>query len=135
MRDQALNIPMLGGDAIFSGEFASIAGPASEGTLITFSPDARKNPAAAPIIERFKAKNIDPEGFTLYAYAAVQVIAQGIKAAGKADPKLVAEKIHSGMTFDTVVGPLSYDKKGDITRLDLVFYKLENGRFQELAGQ
>ncbi|KLK94513.1 hypothetical protein AA309_02720 [Microvirga vignae] len=29
------------------------------------------------IVERFKAKGVDLEGFTLYAYAAMQVIAQG----------------------------------------------------------
>jgi branched-chain amino acid transport system substrate-binding protein len=26
------------------------------------------------------------------------------------------------MKFNTVIGPLSYDKKGDITRLDYVMY-------------
>ncbi|WCS25699.1 branched-chain amino acid ABC transporter substrate-binding protein [Methylobacterium sp. NMS14P] len=135
MRDQGIQVPMIGGDAMYASEFASIAGPVGEGTLITFSPDARKNAAAAPVVARFKAKGIDPEGFTLYAYAAVQVVAGAIKAAGNADPKSVADKIHSGMTFDTVIGPLAYDKKGDITRLDFVFYRVENGRFQELPLQ
>ena len=131
MTGQGVKVPMLGGDAIMSSEFAQIAGPGGDGSLITFSPDARKNPAAAPVLARFKAKNIDPEGFTLYAYAAVQVVAEAVKAAGKPDAKLAAEKLHSGMTVDTVVGPLSYDKKGDITRMDYVFYKLANGQFAE----
>jgi branched-chain amino acid transport system substrate-binding protein len=34
----------------------------------------------------------------------------------------VAEKMHSGAHFKTVIGDLSYDKKGDITRLDYVMY-------------
>ena len=38
------------------------------------------------------------------------------------DPKKVAEKIHSGMKFKTVIGEMSYDKKGDITRPDYVMY-------------
>ena len=135
MTDQGVSAPMLGGDAILSSEFSAIAGPGGEGTMITFSPDARKNPAAAPILARFKAKNIDPEGFTLYGYAAVQVIAEAVKAVGKADAKMVADKLHAGMTVDTVVGPLSYDKKGDITRLDFVFYKLTGGQFQETASR
>ena len=131
LTDQGVAAPLMGGDAILSSEFSAIAGPGGEGTMITFSPDARKNPAAAPILERFKAKNIDPEGFTLYGYAAVQVIAEAVKAAGKPDAKLAAEKLHGGLTVNTVVGPLAYDKKGDITRLDFVFYKVVDGKFVE----
>lgn len=134
MTDQGVSVPLLGGDAVLSSEYASIAGPGAEGTMITFSPDARKNPAAAAVLARFQAKHIDPEGYTLYGYAAVQVIAEAIKAAGKPDPKAAADKLHSGMTIDTVVGPVSYDKKGDITRLDFVFYEMHDGKFQETGS-
>ena len=64
----------------------------------------------------------EPEAYTLYAYAAVQVMAEAAKAAKSLDPKKVAEKMHSGMKFKTVIGDLSYDKKGDITRLDYTMY-------------
>ena len=30
--------------------------------------------------------------------------------------------MHSGMQFKTVLGDISYDKKGDITKLDYVMY-------------
>jgi len=135
LRDQGIKIPMIGGDALFSTEFAAIGGHEADGTLITFGPDARKNPAAADVVKAFAADNIDPEGFTLYGYAAVQVIAAGIKAAGKADPQAVADKLHSGMTVDTVIGPLTYNAKGDITRMDFVFYELKNGKFEESGAE
>jgi branched-chain amino acid transport system substrate-binding protein len=135
MREAGMNTPMIGGDALFSTEFAAIGGDKSDGTLITFGPDARKNPAAAEAIKHFAAKKIDPEGYTLYGYAAVQVIAAGIKAAGTADPQAVADKLHSGMAIDTVIGPLSYNEEGDITRLDFVFYELKDGRFVEKAAE
>jgi hypothetical protein len=32
------------------------------------------------------------------------------------------QQIKSGMKFKTVIGDLSYDKKGDVTRLDYVIY-------------
>lgn len=134
LRDQGSNIAMIGGDAMFSTEFSAITGPAGDGTMITFGPDARKNPAAADVVKKFAEKKIDPEGFTLYGYAAVQVIKAGIEAAGKADPQAVADKLHSGMKIDTVIGPLSYTEKGDITRLDFVLYQLKNGKFEEQAS-
>ena len=37
-----------------------IAGKAGEGVLMTFSPDPRKNPIAAPVVAKFKAQNYDP---------------------------------------------------------------------------
>ena len=59
---------------------------------------------------------------TLYSYAAVEIIKQAAEAAKSLDPKKVAEQIKSGMTFNTVLGNISYDKKGDVTRLDYVVY-------------
>ena len=44
----------------------------------------------------------------------------------RTDPKKVAAVIRAGK-WDTVLGPISYDKKGDITRLDYVFYVWKKG--------
>ena len=40
---------------------------------MTFSPDPRNNPAAADVVKEFKAAGIEPEGYVLYSYAALQV--------------------------------------------------------------
>jgi hypothetical protein len=73
-------------------------------------------------VEEFRAKKFEPEAYTLYSYAGVQIIKQAAEAAKSLDPKKVAEKMHSGMQFKTVLGDISYDKKGDITKLDYVMY-------------
>src|SRR6201987_4243940 len=65
MRDQGLKTVLMAGDALNDKEFASIAGPAAEGTLFTFGPDPRNKATAKAIVEKFKGKNIDPEGYTL----------------------------------------------------------------------
>ncbi|HWC94627.1 MAG TPA: branched-chain amino acid ABC transporter substrate-binding protein [Pseudolabrys sp.] len=122
MHDQGIKAPLMGGDGITTDELASIGGPAVEGTLMTYGPDARKNPAAKAAVAQFRAKKFEPEAYTLYSYAAVQIFAQAATAAKSTDPKKVAEKMHSGMKFNTVIGPISYDKKGDRTGLDYVMY-------------
>jgi branched-chain amino acid transport system substrate-binding protein len=122
MRDQGVKTQMMSGDGITTDEFAAIGGPGVEGTLMTFGPDARKNPAAAEAVKAFAAKNIDPEAYTLYSYAALQVIAQAAAEAKSLDTKKVAEATKSGTPFKTVIGDLAYNKKGDITRLDYVMY-------------
>ena len=122
MRDQGVKAPLMGGDGITSDEFASVGGPGVEGTLMTYGPDPRNKPEAKKIVAEFRAKKFEPEAYTLYSYAGVQIIKQAAEAAKSLDPKKVAEKMHSGMKFKTVLGDISYDKKGDITKLDYVMY-------------
>jgi branched-chain amino acid transport system substrate-binding protein len=122
MRDQGVKAPLMGGDGITSDEFASVGGPGVEGTLMTYGPDPRNKPDAKKVVEEFRAKKFEPEAYTLYSYAGVQIIKQAAEAAKSLDPKKVAEKMHSGMQFKTVLGDIAYDKKGDITKLDYVMY-------------
>jgi branched-chain amino acid transport system substrate-binding protein len=123
MRGAGVNAVLVGGDGIASAEFAAIAGDAGEGTLMSYGPDPTKRPGAAEVVKRFEARKINPEAYTLYSYASVQVVKQAAEAANSLDPKKVAEIIHSGRTFDTVLGPLSFDKKGDRTDADYVLYE------------
>src|SRR5579883_2916636 len=123
MRDQGITAPLMGGDGITSDEFAAVGGPGVVGTLMTYGPDPRNRPEAKDVVAEFRAKNFEPEAYTLYSYAAVQIFQQAAAAANSVDPKKVAATMHSGMNFKTVIGDISYDKKGDITRLDYVVYK------------
>src|ERR1700744_6443821 len=125
MRDQGLKTILMAGDALADKEYASITGPAGAGTLFTFGPDPRKKPTAQAIVEKFKAKNIDPEGYTLYTYAAFQVWSQAAAKAGSTDPKKVMEAIKAG-SWDTVIGTMEFDSKGDIKLLDYVVYKWDD---------
>ncbi len=120
LRQQGVTAPLMGGDGITDDEFAAIAGPASEGTLMTFSPDPRTNPANKAIVEKFRTeRNFEPQAYTLYSYASVQILKQAAEKAKSLDPKKVAAAMHSGMTFNTVLGELSFDKKGDVSQYSI----------------
>ena len=123
MRDQGVRAVLLGGDGIASAEYAAIAGPGAEGTLMTYGPDPTKRPDAKAVVQKFLDRKINPESYTLYSYAAVQILKQAAEAAKSLDPKKVAEVMHSGKVFDTVIGPISYDKKGDRLDSDYVMYE------------
>jgi branched-chain amino acid transport system substrate-binding protein len=134
MRDQGLKTVLMAGDALADKEFASITGAAGEGVLFTFGPDPRKKATAAAIVKKFKDKNIDPEGYTLYSYAAFQIWAAAVKKANTMDPRKVAETIRAGK-WDTVLGPIAYDKKGDITVIDYVVYKWDkSGNYADIGS-
>lgn len=128
MRAAGLTAVMMSGDGITTDEFATIGGPGVEGTLMTFPSDPQKRPQAAAILKKFEARKFKPEAYTLYSYAALQVIAKAAAGANTLDAKKVAEFARSGKTFDTVLGNLSFDKKGDITHLDYVMYTWKKGQ-------
>jgi branched-chain amino acid transport system substrate-binding protein len=134
MRDQGVKAQLVSGDALVTNEFWSITGAAGEGVRMTFGPDPRKKKTAAAVVKKFKDKGYDPEGYTLYTYAAIQIWAKAAAKAGTVDSKKVADAMRAAK-WDTVLGPISFDKKGDITTIDYVFYAWKkDGTYAEVGG-
>ena len=52
---------------------------------------------------------------------------QAAEAAKSLDTKKMAEVMHSGVAFHTVMGDIAYDKKGDRTTVDYVWYVWKKG--------
>lgn len=128
MREQGMNTVLISGDALVTDEYWSITGDAGNGTLMTFGPDPRKNPAAQDVLKQFKDVGYEPEGYTLYTYGAIQAWAQAVEAAKTVDTGPVIEKLKSG-TFKTVQGEYGFDEKGDVTAPGYVFYKWKDGKY------
>lgn len=127
-KEQALDIALIGGDALFNNEFASIAGPAAANAYVTFDADPRKNPIAQQIVAKFTAQGYDPEGYTLYTYAAIQIFAQA--AAQKKSVKLndLIEAMRA-TKFSTMLGQIAFDGKGDVTSPAYKVYAWKSGKF------
>jgi len=134
MRDQGMNTILMGGDALITQEFWSITGPAGEGTLMTFSPDPRKNPAAAEVVKRFKDKGIEPEGYVLYTYAALQAWKQAAEKAKSIESADVVKAMND-TEFDTVIGKFKFNEKGDPNLPPYAVYRWSNGTYDEISGQ
>lgn len=131
MRDQGMKTVLVSGDALVTKEYWQITGPAGEGTLMTFSPDPRKNPAAASVVKSFKAKKIEPEGYVLYTYAAIQAWKQAVEAAGSLDVGKTIKALDTDK-FKTVLGSFTFDKKGDPSLPPYVFYKWSKGNYSQM---
>ena len=128
-RQQGLNAQFISGDAQATDQFAQIAGSAGDGFMFTFPPDPRQNPEAAKVVKEFAAKGINPEGYTLYTYAAVQIWAEAADKAKSTDPQKVADELKKGGPWNSVIGPVTFDSKGDPTKPAYVFYKWANGTY------
>lgn len=130
LRDAGSTAQLIGADALVTNEFWSIAGKAGEGVLMTFGPDPRNNPDAKEAMTHLRAGGYEPEGYTLYAYAAAQVFAEAMKAVNSADPAKAVPALYK-QDFKTVLGPVGFDAKGDVKAPAYVIYQWKNGKYAE----
>ncbi len=126
--DMGYAVQLIGGDTIVADDFWAITGPAGEGTLFTFFPDPRPNPEAADAVSRFRALGFEPDGTTLYAYAAVQTWALAVEKAGSLSLDDVVATLQSNR-FETVLGEIAFDAKGDVTTTSFVWYVWQDGKY------
>ena len=120
--EQGLKVRMMGPEGVGNPEVNAIAGNAVEGMLVTLPADFSTNPKNAAIVKAFQDKKRNPSGaFQLTAYAATQAIAESIKAVGD-NPKKVADHLHKAK-IDTVIGPVSWNKQGDLTSFDFQIFQ------------
>lgn len=132
-KEQGLNATLIGGDALVTNEFWQISGAAGEGTLMTFSSDPRKRATAAPVVQAFRARNVDPEGYVLYTYAAIQIWAAAAEKVKDTAARKVADALKAQGPWQSVLGETSFTPKGDVTVPDYVFYVWRNGSYAELS--
>ena len=129
LRKQGMETKLVGSDALATQEFWKATGIAGNGTAMTHLWDPRTSPSAKAAVAKFRARRIEPEGYVLYAHAAVEAWAQAASAAGSTKAKAVSEKLNT-MTFATVLGSFGFDKKGDPTRSFYKMYRWAAGRYQ-----
>lgn len=127
-RDQGMDAVLMSGDALVNQEYWSITGQAGQGALMTFSPDPRRNPIARDVVQAFQTQGYEPEGYTLYTYGAVQAFAQAAERTGslKIDALIATLKKQE---FDTVLGKITFDKKGDVRAPGYVVYEWRDGEY------
>ncbi|MBX9913078.1 MAG: branched-chain amino acid ABC transporter substrate-binding protein [Pseudomonadaceae bacterium] len=120
--EKGLQARFMGPEGVGNKDLSAIAGPASENLLVTLPKAFDQDPKNQALVAAFKAKKEDPSGpFVFPSYAAVQVIADGIKQAGSADTAKVAAALRAN-SFETPTGALAFDAKGDLKDFSFVVY-------------
>lgn len=123
-----LKLTVFGGDTMSNSELVTAAGKAADNVLFTFGPDARKNPAAASVVKKFRDAKVEPEGYVMYAYAAFQLFEQAAKNANSIKFADLEKAMRNG-NFDTVIGKVSFDAKGLSKAPAFVVYRWKDGKY------
>ena len=132
MRQAGMKTILMASDGIQGADFWKIGGVYAAGTLMTAPPDTTKDTQNAALVARLQqATGVIPENYTLHSYAAIQIWAQASKDAGSTDVTKMetALRTHS---FDTVIGKVSFDAKGDMNSPGYVMYEWQDGVYRIL---
>jgi branched-chain amino acid transport system substrate-binding protein len=86
--------------------------PYAQGALM-IAPPEWVDVADPKVLESFAAQKVEPDGYTLPAYAAVE-IAKAASALAKSSGKPMADAL-TAQDFSTAIGPIRFDGKGDLT--------------------
>src|SRR5215211_4849694 len=126
-REQGLAAKMMGFDSLETAEFAQLGGAATDGVLMSFPPKAEDDPKNAALVKKFRDAKYNPEGYTLFSYAAVKVWADAANKSKSTDSAAVATALRGGK-FDSAVGVLEFDQKGDIKNPVYDIYIWKDGK-------
>jgi branched-chain amino acid transport system substrate-binding protein len=126
-KEQGLPTQMMGFDALETAEFYQLGGAATNGVLMSFPPKAEDDPKNADLVKKFRDAKYNPEGYTLFSYAAVKVWAQAAAKAKSTDSTAVAAALRS-QSWDSAVGSLAFDQKGDIKNPVYDIYVWKDGQ-------
>ena len=134
IRESGLDTLFMSGDGIVSEEFvvASGGGKFTQGVVMTFGKDPRTLESGQEVVKAFRNSGIEPEGYVMYSYAAVQAIAEAFNGAQANDSAKAAEYLKAN-PIATAMGEKAFDEKGDLRVTDYVVYSWkEDGTYSEV---
>ena len=113
-KQAGLKAKFMGPEGVGNSSLSNIAGDASEGMLVTLPQRYDQVPANKAIVDSLKAKKLDPTGpFVWTTYAALQSLTTGMERSKSEEPADIIKNLKA-QPVDTVMGPLSWDDKGDL---------------------
>ncbi|MGE9807672.1 MULTISPECIES: branched-chain amino acid ABC transporter substrate-binding protein [unclassified Janibacter] len=137
MKAAGLNVPLMGGDGIFSPEFIKLAGKNSTGDLATsVGAPVEDLDSAQQFVEDYDAAGYsDPyEAYGAYAYDAANSIINALKvslkdATSAEDARQATIDAMASVKFDGATGAVAFDEFGDNTTRILTAYAVKGGKW------
>ncbi|MFD1300117.1 branched-chain amino acid ABC transporter substrate-binding protein [Methylobacterium marchantiae] len=111
LREAGIAAPLVGSDGLLDKDFATAAGPAAEGTVMTALPEPRKLPE--PKGSAAKPKTAEADMVAAQGYAAVEILKQVVDQAKSTEGSRVAAVLHGGASLKTVLGEIAFDARGN----------------------
>ncbi|MCL8010650.1 branched-chain amino acid ABC transporter substrate-binding protein [Streptomyces sp. AS02] len=145
LKDSGQNIPLMGGDGIYSGEFPKLNKKANGDLATSVGEPVEKLDSAQTFIKNYEAAGYEDayEAYGGLTYDATWAIIEAVKLAVEGnDGKVPSEgrkavlDAMAKVKFDGVTGSISFDEFGDTTNHTMTAYKVKNNAWApEFSGE
>ncbi|HON38356.1 MAG: branched-chain amino acid ABC transporter substrate-binding protein [Desulfomonilia bacterium] len=133
MKKKKMDTIFISDDGVRDETFIKVAGKYAEGVYATGPIDTTQSPMAIAAIEQHKkVYGTEPGAFYLNAYSATLCLLQAIDKAGSTEFGAVAEALRTNW-FETPLGKISFDEKGDAKGIGFAIYQVQNGQYVEVG--
>ena len=134
LRAAGITAPALANDGFFDGGAIKKAGSNADGMIVTSCvPPLQLMPTAQTFVNHYQSRYGTPSAFSLFGYVATQLAIAAASQAHTADHQRLDRVLSLG-TFQTVIGPVSFDKNGDPFQPNVYFYKAAGGTLSYLTS-
>jgi len=122
----------FGADGIIGDNFTTLAGKYSEDVYATGPNDTSSNPLYQEISAKHQKKYGEAAGtFFHNGYACVQALAAAAEKAGSLDYEKMRAAMF-GIKVDSPLGPIGFDKNGDVVGAGFSVYQVQNGKYAQV---
>ena len=130
VRAAGVTAPAIANDGFYDAGSLKSAGAAADGMIVsTCVPPLELIPTAQLFVRHYQSRFGQPTAYGLFGYVATQV-AMAAARQGHTGSHLSIDRILSVGTFQTVIGPVSFQKNGDPFQPNVYFYKANAGAFK-----
>ena len=121
-----ITIPFLASDGAFLSATIDESEGTAEGMYVSaFAPSPVQAVDENWIREYQEVERRNPDTYSINGYSALEVLAEGVKKAGKFDAAQVAAAIRS-LNIETPVGRISYDAQGEVSDAPIYIFQVQN---------
>jgi len=134
LRQAGVTIPFISDDGAFDQAMIDTVGKDAANIYLTFGKDYHVMPGAADFIKKYNDTFHEAEGaYSVYGYDAANAILTAMQTAGTTDADKVSAVL-KGQPFDTILGKIEFNAKGDVKESGYIIWTIKDGKFQVFGG-
>ena len=127
-----IDVPLLASDGAFLSATIDEAEGTAEGMYVSgFAPSPKQAVDAAWIARYQEIEYRNPDTYSINGYAALAVLAEGVKKAASLEADKVSDAIRE-LTIETPVGALAYQPNGDLREATVYIFQVRQDAFEQV---
>lgn len=133
MRALGMNVPLMGGDGLYTAEFLKLAGSDADGVIGSLPGIPLDQMSGGPAFRQaFEAKYGVIQLYAPYVYDAMRTLATAMQQAGSSEPAQYLPALKT-IRYPGLTSTIEFDEKGDLRHSPVSLYQVKEGRWQFLV--